>query len=383
LRWPQFRYDNNDPATVRYLCGDVDRKTGELRAGCGEPITEDRKAWMIERGEWVAARAGRPIRGYHIWAAYSLFSSWQNIVQQWLDAQGDNEKLQVFVNTVLGETWQEGEPLDHDVLKARAEVRTAEAPVWCAALTAGVDVQGDRIEVSIWGWGPGSPPESGVIRHEVLWGDPAQATTWGLLDLVLFRDYQHACGAKLRVLATCVDSGGHHTDAVYRYCRARRKNRVYAIKGASEPGRAPVPDLQAVAKSKGPVMLGTIAIKDTLFSRLRVPGHGPGYVHFPMLGAEFFRQLASETRRFKYEGRRPVHYYVETYERHEALDCAVYAYAALLLLGPVRDQLGTILEQLQAAAAGRAPGPTVPRRRVRSAGIDPYARGSGPTTYAR
>ncbi len=372
LKWPRFRYDNNDPTTVRYLCGEEDPETHELVGGCGQPITEDRKPWMVERGTWIAQRPGRRIRGYHTWAAYSLFSSWQNIVEQWLEAQGDREKLQVFINTVLGETWREqGDEVPHGTLFARREAYPVEVPAGVAALTAGVDVQGDRFELTIWGWGPGAPPESWVIAHRVLFGDPAQAASWGMVDLAIFREYPHELGGVLKVLATGVDHGGHHSEMVERYCRARRRQRVFAMKGGSEPGTSPVPDLQQVVKKKV-VIVGTTAIKDTLNSRLRIPARGPGYVHFPFLEEEYFRQLMAETAKYHYRHGKPVRYYEKVYERNEALDCAVYAYAALLLLGPVRDQLGLMLERLQAAAIGAA-GPTLPGgrgRRVRHRGIE-------------
>lgn len=374
FKWAQFRWENQDPSTVHYICGDIDQETGELTAGCGKSIGEEHKGKMVRAGEWRPQRPGRPVRGYFIWAAYSLLSTWVRMVQQWLEAQGDREKLKVFVNQVLGEEWEEdaGEEVDPGPLAARRERWAVDVPQKAAVLCAGVDTQGDRLEASVWAFGAGL--ERWVVRHQVLWGDPLKPDVWEHLALLLFQEWEHETGFRLRIQATAVDSGGHHTDAVYGFCDAYARRNVFPIKGSSTPGAAPVtpPGPRSAHRL---VMVGTDAIKDMIYAGLREDEPGPGFIHFPLrLDEEYFRQLTAEEVKTRYVRGKPTRRYeLKAGRRAEALDCAVYAHAALLMLGPVRDQLGAIAEELQTAAEeGRQPKFALGKRRsrrVRSRGV--------------
>lgn len=358
LVWRNLRWTDRDPSTVHYTCGDIS-EDGELLAGCGRVIGEEHKPWMVARGEWRPTHPGRRIRGYHIWTAYSLLSSWSRMVEEWLAAQGRNEALKVFVNTVLAETWEEkGEAVEEGSLLARRETYAAEVPAWAGLLTMGTDVQGDRLECSIYGWGVAG--EHGLIRHEVLWGDPGQAEVWAQHDAVLQRPWQHQGGQLLRIRATCIDSGGHHTDAVYRYVAARPHANIFATKGSSEPGKAAIGPPSKNKKLKVRLfLLGTEALKDAVYSALKVTAVGPGHCHLPWVDEEFVKQLTGEVARTRYINRRAVRVYQRRYDRVEALDCACLARAALYLLGPVREQL----PKLVAALAGQAATPTPKPRR--------------------
>jgi phage terminase large subunit GpA-like protein len=363
LRWKNLRWDAGDARSTHYICGDL-ADTGELTAGCGQAIEERQKGAMVGAGHWVPQRAGRATRGYFIWAAYSLFVAWSQLVQEWLDAQGNPELLRVFVNTVLGETWDDGgERISQDALAARGESMEI-LPDWVAALTAGVDVQADRLEVSVWAWGP--QDESGLVSHEVVWGDPGLREVWDRLEPKLFRTWPHATGAKLLLAATAVDSG-YQTDDVYRFCRKHRSRNVFATKGSSEAGRAPVGPPTKLDRGRIPLFpVGTVAIKDSLFARLKVVTRGPGYVHFAQVEDEYFRQLTAETLHTRYVNRRPIRTYVKHYERNEALDCVVEATAALHIVG-IRDQLATMLARLSPKPQPPAPpsGIQAPLRRPR------------------
>lgn len=366
LRWGNMRWDQGDARTASYVCGAFDADTKKLVAGCGALIDESQKVAMVNAGHWVAQRPGRAIRGYFIWAAYSLFVSWSQLVQEFLDAQGNPELLRVWVNTVLGETWDEGgERVSHDALAARCEPMET-VPPWAAALTAGVDVQADRLELSVWAWGP--KDESGLLSHQVVWGDPGIRDVWDRLEPALFRTWKHATGAELPLRGTCVDSG-YQTDEVYRFCRKHRARNVFATKGMSEGGRAPIGQPSKVDKNRTLLFpVGTVAIKDSFFARLKITTAGAGYVHFCMVEEEYFRQLVAETLHTRYVNRRPIRSYVKHYERNEALDCVVLATAALHILG-IRDQLESMLAKLAPATAAQpapVPGvnaPTRPKRR--------------------
>jgi phage terminase large subunit GpA-like protein len=383
LVWRNFTWEHNQPETVRYRCGEVDEATGEVTAGCGLLIGEEYKAWMVGRGTWRPTYPERPARGYRIWTAYSLLSSWARMVEEFLAAKasGKPEELQAFVNQTLGETWEEdADEVPTGTLLARrrpytdAQGQPVEVPAWAAVLTSGTDVQGDRLEVSVWGWGPGE--ESGLIRHEVLWGDPGQADVWRQHDAFLARPWRHASGVDLRIRAACIDSGGHHTEQVYQYAKARRRLNVFAIRGSNQPGSAPVGRPGKGNKFRLAVFpLGTEALKDSLYSALKVPLEGPGYVHFPQVPEEYFKQLTGEVARTRYVrgpgGRagRPVRRYERRYDRVEALDCAVYARAAFLLLGPLREQLAQERARLEAKGT---------KARAAAKGAPPKAAGAAP-----
>jgi phage terminase large subunit GpA-like protein len=197
-------------------------------------------------------------------------------------------------------------------------------------LTAGVDVQGDRLEVQILGFG--AFEEMWAVRFEVLPGDSAQRGVWDMLDNVLSEPYRTDTGRELRVRMTCVDSGGHHQHQVLTYCRTRIRRGVLPIKGIAGP-RPIWPARSSRTKSDARIfMVGVDTAKDAVYSRLRIGRPGPGYIHFPIGGAfdeTYFAQLTAETVQTRHKEGRPYRVWVlPPGKRNEALDTAVYALAA-------------------------------------------------------
>lgn len=345
LRWDEQHGRPVLDWTVEYLC-----------AGCGALIDERFKPAMLARGEWRATHPERSVIGFHLNALYSPWMRWVEIVDEFYKAKVDREKLKTFVNTLLAETWEEeAEEADGSVLLARAEdygrdpeERPIEVPAYVAFLTAGVDVQGDRLECDVWAWGRGE--ESALVRHEVLWGDPAKPEVWEQLVLLLQRPWRHAGGQLLTIRVACVDSGGHHTDAVYRFTRRRLGLLLWPVKGVGGPGRAPVTPPARKSKAKVKLLtIGTDALKDILFARVKVDKAGPGCIHLPAgISPLWVGQLTAERVVKRYENGRPVRRYVlPAHARNEALDMYCYALAGLLSLGEhQREQLGALVEQL-------------------------------------
>lgn len=331
------------PGSVGYLCG-----------GCGAIIAEIDKWEMIRAGRWVPSNPGSPVRGYHINALYSLFVSWELLVQEWLDAQGSNELLQVFINTVLGETWEErGEAVSAQGLEARAETyvdvdgQPVEVPTGVGILTAGVDVQSDRLELVVRGWGLGE--ESWLIGHHRIYGDPKDPSdvSWSTLETMLTRAYRHAAGGDLRVMACCIDSG-YRTDEVYAFVKPRQVRGIYASKGIDQRGKAPLS--RASRANRDGVKLftiGTYSMKDVLFKRLKQSQPGPGYMHFCRAedrcngaDAEYYAQFGAEKVITRKADGKLVREYKQVRDRNEAIDLEVLALAALHTLGAaVRNQL--------------------------------------------
>lgn len=324
LRWGQLKWDEGQPESARYLC-----------EGCGVLWGEADKFPALLAGQWVADRPGRPMRGYHINALYSPWVTWAELVAEWLEAQGDMLKLQVFVNTALGETWEDRRGgLDATGLAARPQHPADTVPADAQLLTIGVDVQDDRLEATTWAWGGGR--RRWRVAHDVLRGDPGTSAVWEALDALRGKAWTTEDGRSLIAYAMAVDSGAH-TDAVYRYTGPRYRHRVYATKGSSTPG-APMIPRQPSRNNKGRVplfLVGTEAAKDEWYSALRVLAPGPGYVGFDAgTDAGYLRQLTAERAiRKQVGGRWFRRYELPRGERAEALDCAVLALVALLVSG--------------------------------------------------
>jgi phage terminase large subunit GpA-like protein len=320
------------PHTAGYICDNKE---------CGCVIEERHKRAMVGAGKWIHKYPERRTRGFHISALYSPFygARWEALVEEFLAAQDDPSLLQVWVNTVLGETFEErGDRVDASTLASRCTAYTAPVPAGVGILTLAADVQDDRIEYKVKGWGAGQ--QSWLIESDVLLGDPGQAETWEGLDLALRKRYKHELGPAIGIRAATIDSGGHHTDAVYQFVKPRQRRRVYAIKGASQGGK-PIWPLHPSRTNKHGVKvftIGTDTAKDVIFSRLKRGTPGPSYMNFPTgTTDEYFAQLTAEKKVPKIlEGtNRRIFVYKKMRARNEALDLEVYNLAALHSQGRV------------------------------------------------
>lgn len=336
-------------SSVHYVC-----------AVTGCCIEEHHKPALLAGGRWEAgAESSRPGRltGYHLNALYAPLGwvGWGDLVQQWHEAQlaaksGDVSKLKTFVNTALAETWEEqGDKVAHHELARRAEdFPLGSVPVGGMLLTQGVDVQGDRIERRVWGYGRGQ--ESWLVDREIIYGDPAieegqPGSVWTVLTERLRTPLSHAAGGALVIAATAIDSGGHHTQQVYAYARAHASLNVLAVKGASIRGKAALgkpSDIevtwrgQKIARGVKLWPVGTDTVKSLIYGRLRVDVAGPGYIHLPaaLVQTDEFEQLTAERLVTRYvKGHPRMEWVKPNGRRNESLDCAVYAYAAACWLG--------------------------------------------------
>jgi phage terminase large subunit GpA-like protein len=346
LRWANLRWNKTPepmPETAHYVC-----------AHCGAEIAEHHKPEMLARGRWVATAPGDGRRvGFHLSTLYSPlgWESWASLVRQFLEAKaaldvGDDTKMKTFVNTCLAETWEEqGDQVKQGDLQGRIEayaLRTV--PMGGLVLTMAVDVQGNRLEYKIKAWG--AFEESWLVDYAVLWGDPADtgsSSVWAELAKVITTPLRHANGRELHVLATAIDSGGHHTHEVYQFSRQHRGRGVFAVKGLSQSGRPVLGKPTAVdvnhrgerIKRGAQVwMIGTDTAKSLIYGRLKVEA-GPGCMHFPQdLPSDYFEQLTSERLVTRYvKGRPRLEWVKPPGRRNEALDLEVYAIAAAHKLG--------------------------------------------------
>lgn len=298
--------------------------------------------WTSRKGKWVAENPGAKSRGFHLNELLSPWKSWEDIIDDFKDAKKKGpEALKVWVNTSLGESWEEkGSGVKKDDLFNRREMYGCEVPNDVLLLTAGVDVQDNRLEYEIVGWNVGK--ESWGIKYGVIMGDPGHDFVWSELDKVLFKEYQRKDGQKLQIMTTCIDSGGHHAQTVYEYCKNRELNRVWAIKGKGGNGNSYI--LRPTKKNDSGAYLFTIYVdlgKDTIVSRLKATSDQEGYCHFPIDGDkgyndQYFRGLTAEHRVMrKINGQIAFKWELKSSgARNEPFDLRNYATAALEIYNP-------------------------------------------------
>lgn len=356
LKWPQLKWENNDPATAAYEC--------EV---CHERFAEIHKPAMLRNGEWRAtAPSNGKTAGFQLSGLYSPLGwlSWADMVDDFLRAKTDAPMLKSFVNTRLAETWEEdfASKVSADGLLERCEhYEAAMVPEGGLALTVGVDVQDNRLAISVWAWG--REEEGWLLDHQEIYGDPSRQELWKQLDEVVLREWPHAVGPAMRPDVVAIDSGGHFTAEVYQYARERARQGVVAIKGQSQRGKPPIGkgskvdvNHQGRTLKRGAVvyLVGGDTVKTTLFGRLKHNEQGAGFLHFHMgTTGEYFEQLTAEKQVLRYNrGGFPTREWVKKPSaRNEALDCLVYAYAALNLMYQRFDRR-TIWDQLEKRLEG-------------------------------
>ncbi|MFP5426370.1 MAG: phage terminase large subunit family protein [Gammaproteobacteria bacterium] len=344
LQWERLLY-SADFNTVHYQCAGPE---------CDVLIEEHHKGDMLAKGEWRAHSKGDgETVGFHLNALYSPLGwvSWSDLAKQYEKAKkaqdrGDLEPMQVFYNTRLAEVWDSAvEQTKAEVLQARAlqeDYVLGTLPVGALALTASVDVQANRLELMVMAWGAGM--ERWVVDHQVIPGDPADERTWAVLDERIKVRYRHPCGVGMGILATGIDSGGHHTHEVYQFTRVRRWRNVFALKGASKPGRPVIAQRpsQVDVTWKGQTerngaelwIVGTDTAKDWIYNRYSFET-GPGALHFAKdLPDEFFQQCVAERKIARYvKGYKRIEWVKGKADRNEALDLMVYNLAMANFLG--------------------------------------------------
>ena len=335
------------PETAMYVCDDC----GSLWDD-GKRIAAIRNAEQLGYG-WKAAKPFRGHASFHAPEMLSTFRRLREIVQSYLNKLALDD-LQSFVNVSLGETFEEkGEKADPDSLLARREEYRAQVPAGGLYLTAGIDMQNDRLEVEVVAWGMAD--ESWSVDYRVLWGDTLQQDVWDDLDDLLAETFQHESGAQLPISAACLDTGGTagHTQRAYEYAKGKTGRRLFAIKGQGGWGMPVVtaPQRKQSGKNARKVdlfIVGTDEAKLIVMRRLAKSAPGPGFCHFPeddAHGIEYFKQLTAEKLVTRYVKGQPVReWHKPDRARNEALDCRVYAMAALKIMQPSFKRLAERLK---------------------------------------
>lgn len=366
--WAQLKFlhesGTNEAEVIGYLC----KHCGAL----GREVE-----WKRQPIKWVAKYPdNKKRRGFHLNEFASPWRRWGDMVHDFLNAKRNGiEMLRVWHNTALGLSWKEQGNLDiNELLMKRRQMYNCNIPAEVLVLTAGVDVQDNRLEYEVVGWG--LDKKSWGIKYGVIMGDPGQIQTWNALDDVIFDNYEREDGQKLTVSTTCVDSGGHFTSEVYAYCRAREARRVWAIKGRGGSGEAFIQRPKTRHKSGAWLFnLGVDSGKDTLASRLAVQFQDrPGYCTFPMeldrgYDESYFEGLTAERRVVRtVKGQTRISWEKKSdHARNEPFDIRNYATAALEILNP---NLAKMEERRIMGADTPQTAPPRPKKKRSSGGVD-------------
>jgi phage terminase large subunit GpA-like protein len=338
LSFDNLKWEEGKPKTVHLVC-----------ESCGVVHTEAHRREMIEGGRWEATATGEPgIRSYHLNELASKFSTLESVAQQAEDAKTPEQK-QAFYNTTLAQVFDAGTEveLSSSELQQRAETIAQPYAADIVFLTAGVDVQGDRLECTVLGHHADNTRS--VLNHWKLMGDTSGDAAWTALDTALSTVFPLANGRSLSVHATAVDSG-FNADQVLKFVHAqRRKSRAtYAVKGMSGFDRMP---LARGGRLKGQTQLlivGVDSVKHAVQKHLAMQDIGPGFIRLPAhLPPEYFDGLASEELRVRYVKGAPRHEYHRVVRQNEPLDCLVYASAIARMVN------------VQTTAAPATPGPSM------------------------
>ncbi|ALV25050.1 phage terminase, large subunit [Campylobacter iguaniorum] len=324
LAWQNVVYEKNQPSTARYTC-----------CKCGALWNDIEKKEAISKGKWQATSVSDGVAGFWLNELYSPWVSMGDMVSNFLEAKKSVHTLKTFINTSLGETWEEdpGQRIEESELLNRREDYEL-IPNEALILTCGVDTQDDRLEGEIKAWGVGF--ESWGVKSFSIEGSPSQKQVWQDLDNIIKALYERQDGIKLKVSCTCIDSGGHFTDQVYKFCKLRSFDRVFAIKGSSVAGR-PIISRPSTSNKLGVKLftIGTDTAKELIYSRLKLSEFGEGYMHFnKTFDEKYFLMLTSEKLVMTLKKGRPVMEWKPIRARNEALDYTVYNLAAISILNP-------------------------------------------------
>jgi phage terminase large subunit GpA-like protein len=330
LRFKRLKWPPHDPARAYFQCKQ-----------CNKAIGPHHQRAMVRAGKWIASKSFDGHAGFHIWAAYSFnpHMTWPAIATEFMRVKNNPDQLRTFINTVLGECWEEkGEGIAPEIIATRKETYEAVLSNQVYVITAGVDVQLDRLEVEIVAWGAGL--ESWSLDYIRIPGDPHLSQTWQGLDNVLARRWKRDDGIELKIKSMFIDSGYATTD-VYRYCYSRQPLGVHPTKGQAKVGT----QIASLSKKKYRrglrlINIATITAKDKLFAMLETEKPGPGFCHFPdHYDDEYFDMLTAEQVFTRFTQGVATRYYRKIRNRNEALDCRVLALAALEYLEPNWNKL--------------------------------------------
>jgi len=312
------------PDTAHYVC-----------EHCAGVITDSDKMHMLRGGEWRSRYPGKAIRGFHINEIYSPWVTFAEMVTAFVEAKGAPDTLKTWVNTALGETFDEAEEsIEPTELYRRREHYRAEVPQGVQVITAYADCQDDRLEIEFCGWG--YQEESWSLDYVRLYGDPGRPLLWDRLVEQFRRQFADEDGTLRGVRLAGIDSGGHYTDEVNKFCKRHGVRNYVPTKGHSQRNQ-PIANFPRKRNKNGVyhTMIGTDTAKELIYSRYDIVDPGAGYCHYPVADSydeDYFKQATAERKVRKFSYGVPYFIWDAGKRRNEALDCRVGNLAMIRIL---------------------------------------------------
>ena len=342
MEWSYISWENDDANTAVYRCPE-----------CKEAWSDEDRTVAIRKGKWFATAKGTP--GHVGFIMNALYSPWvgnpKKLVKVYLEAKKDPMKMRTFVNTILGETYTTDDLKvdEKDLYERRAPIGLEPVPAKYLVLTAGVDVQQDRLELVILGHS--EDKQTAILAYEKLYGDPNGPKVWADLDHYLQNNFQHELGETIRVTATAIDSGYLATE-VYNFVNRHPWKNYYATKGTAGQNKLMFEKSKSKDKAHERLwMVGVDTCKEWVMASVaNLDSTTPGYMHIPDLQLhtmDMLKQLLSEYRDIDVKGNRPVYKWVRKPQRRaEVLDCVCYGKAVFESILPnwemIREELTTV-----------------------------------------
>ena len=353
MKWDKKAESTEDAAaTAHYVCNNHKCRASESKGKIYyRHLTkmEEAGVWICEKtGIWTQdgiqffSKAGSKVSapkrvGIKVSALYSLnlAEGWIEIVREWLDIKGDPDKLQAFWNLVLGLHWQPANTkrLDHQILVDKREKYKSALPDDVVYLVAGGDTQDNRMEG--WVWGVTADNRKYMIDRLYMMGDPRDKDVQDAVVDFCNREYVNSQGRSLKISRICWDMAGHRSEVVYALSKRIGILRFIPVRGANAYQR-PVQDFPSkVNKSNGTFLtsVGTDTAKDMFYADIEIPLGEQRAIHLPLddriCDENVCKQLVSEIRVPKKTKQGVIFVYDNEKRRNEALDCFVYALAAL------------------------------------------------------
>lgn len=315
---------------------------------CQAKLTEEQRQKMVQKGKWVATNAKvRNRRGY--WAnGFLVLGPWPNGLNSWMhyfaerwlvEGKTGTQGKREYQNLVLAETFELetiAPTAPEELFERRETYQEFEGeivvPERVLLLTAGVDVQRDRVEIEICGWGVGN--ETWGIQYSVIYGNPQVFEFWDKVDALLLKKWRHPSGHLVWPYCVMIDSGDK-PHVVYNFVRSRVPRKIFAAKGTR--GFVNPWVIRSQKRDQRLFILKVDTPKESIYSSLRLTNYGPGYCHWPTnpgagYDLQYFVQLTNE--RLVLGGAQPYFEPKFSNARNEALDIRVLNYAAKELSFP-------------------------------------------------
>jgi phage terminase large subunit GpA-like protein len=343
--WSGIKYELEIDGTVKnvwYEC-----------VHCHGRMTERDKMRMVNAGQWIKQNPKvKKHAGFHISELYSPLSTWKKIVVDFLDAKKDTETLRVWVNTVLGDLWEETDNLGLNaaMFADRIEEYDKILPDGVLVLTCAVDVQENRVEMIVEGWG--KDEENWHIHQQTIPGNFARSSVQRDLAGALDRKFRHASGIEMAIDLVIIDTG-YIAQTVYKFVKTQQPlRRIVAVKGFGGPGKKLLHKIQQEKRIRVTLIIaGVDEAKEILYDRLHIDEPGAAYIHFnTQCGNEYFNQLTAERRRTKYKYGHAVKVWEKDRSaRNEVLDLKVYNLVAMRFLNVNWDGQRKYIDKIAAA----------------------------------